>query len=284
MNRVAFNDLPRGGQRLPKLGQAVRATLFLLFLLQFALVYARLWQPTWLFGAAHWPEALLLLLTTATLLASLHAQLPGQNVLLAGVLIAGTGGLAHTVGALTGIPFGPLVFTQHAGQKLFEPLPWSVPLLWLVALLAARGTARLVVRPWRNTRNYGFWVLGLAVALGLLFELGLEPFATQVQGYWTWQPTKLKLDWYTTPCVNFLGWALVALLILGFITPALINKKPVQPPPQYQPLAVWLLGIALLATSAALHQFWTAFWVTALGAAAVALLAAYGALQPQKPL
>ena len=111
----------------------------------------------------------------------------------------------------------------------------------------------------------------------VLFELSLEPFATQVQQYWAWHPTKLKLEWYSAPLVNFLGWALTAGLILAFITPAMINKKPVKHRPQYQPLLVWLLVNGLLATSAALHHLWPAFWVTAGGALLVALLAAFGA-------
>ena len=101
----------------------MRRGVFGLFLLSFALVYARLWQPGLLVGEARWPEGLLLVLTTATLLASLSAQLPAQNVMLASVLIALVGGAAHTLGALTGIPFGPYVYTAHLGQKLFEPLP-----------------------------------------------------------------------------------------------------------------------------------------------------------------
>lgn len=280
MSRVALSDMRLGGQRVSNAGKAVRGAIFVLFLLQFALVYVRLWHPTLLFGTAHWPEGLLLVLTAAALLASLNAQQPAQNVMLVAVVIAAVGGLAHTLSALSGMPFGPIVFAKEAGPKLFEPLPWSVPALWLVAVLASRGTARLLLRPWRTTRNYGFWVLGVTVALVVLFDLSLEPFATQAHTLWTWHPTKLKLEWYTSPCVNFLGWALVAALILAFITPALINKKPVKFPPQYQPLLVWLLVNGLFATTAAEHHLWAAFWVTTSTAALAIALAAYGLKQP----
>src|SRR5690242_3822593 len=99
MSRVVLSDTQLKGERLASRGAAVRGVLFSLFLLQFVLVFARLWQPTLVVGAARWPEGLLLVLTAATLLASMNAQLPGQNVLLAGVGIAGLGGLAHLVGA-----------------------------------------------------------------------------------------------------------------------------------------------------------------------------------------
>ncbi len=277
MNRVGLSEIRLGRPRFSGLTAALRWAVFGLFLLNFALVYVRLWQPAFLLGTVRWPEGLLLVLTTATLLASLTAQLPAQNVMLISIIIALVGGAVHTLGALTGIPFGPFAYTEHFGQKLFEPLPWAVPMLWLVAILASRGVARLVLRPWRKVRTYGFWLIGVTVGLVVLFELSLEPFATQVQGYWAWHPTKLKLEWYSAPCVNFLGWALTAALILAFITPPMLNKKPVKHLPQYQPLMVWLLLNGLLATSAALHQFWPAFWVTAGAALAVALLAAYGA-------
>ena len=126
-------------------------------------------------------------------------------------------------------------------------------------ILASRGVARLMLRPWRKTQNYGFRVIGLTTALVVLFDVGLEPFATRVKRYWFWNPTKLRLDWYAAPGVNFFGWAVTTLLILAFATPALINKKPgPPPPPDYIPLVVWLLFNLLFATGAAVHHLWPA--------------------------
>lgn len=252
--------------------------LFGLFLLQFVLVWTRLWLPWPLLGSARWPDGLLVVLTTATVLASLTRQLPGQNVMLASTIIAFIAGAVQTLGAFTAIPFGPYVYTERIGQQLFYPLPWAVPLMWIAVTLASRGVARLTLRPWRKTQNYGFRLIGLTVLLVVLLDVGLEPFATSVKHYWFWNPTKLKFDWYSTPCVNFLGWAVTALLILAFATPSLINKKPMpQPPPDYSPLVVWLLLNFLFATGAAVHQLWSAAGLISLGSLVVTVFAIHGA-------
>jgi uncharacterized membrane protein len=135
-----------------------------------------------------------------------------------------------------------------------------------------------MLRPWRKTQTYGFKLIGITTLLVVLLDAGLEPFATRVKHYWLWNPTKVKLDWYSTPWVNFFGWAVTALLILAFVTPALINKKPgPQPPPEYSPLVVWLLLNVLFATGAAVHHLWPAVGVIGLGSVVVAAFAFHGA-------
>jgi uncharacterized membrane protein len=204
-------------------------------------------------------------------------------VLLASVVIAFSAGAATTLGALTAIPFGPFTYTDAIGQQLFHPLPWAVPMIWIILLLASRGVARLVLRPWRSAPNHGYWLLGLAALLVVLLDLGLEPYATQVRHFWKWNPTRLKLDWYTAPCVNFLGWGVTSLLVLAFVTPALINKRPMPPPsPDYHPLAVWLLVNVLFATGAAANHLWSAVAVTLPGSVAVAVLAVHGGVTRPK--
>ncbi len=278
MNRVVLKEIALRNDRFSGLAPKVRRVLFGLFLLQFALVWARLWLPWPLLGNARWPDGLLVVLTTATLLASLTRQLPGQNVMLASVIIAFLASAVQTLGALTAIPFGPYVYTDKIGQQLFHPLPWAVPLVWVAVILASRGVARLMLRPWRKTQTYGFRLIGLTTLLVVLLDVGLEPFATRVKHLWFWNPTKLKFDWYSTPWINFFGWAVTALLILAFATPSLINKKPMpQPPPDYSPLTVWLLMNLLFATGAAVHHLWPAVGVIILISMAVTVFAVRGA-------
>jgi uncharacterized membrane protein len=278
MKRVTLNHITLGSNRFSGLAPKIHGVLFGLFLVQFILVWSRLWLPWPLLGNARWPDGLLVVLTTATVLASLACELPGQNVMLASIIIAFIAGAVQTLGALTAMPFGPYVYTDYIGQQLFYPLPWAVPMVWIAFLLSSRGVARLMMRPWRNSPSYGFKLIGLTALLVVLLDVGLEPFATRVRHYWFWNPTKLKLDWYSTPGVNFMGWAITALLILAFATPALINKNPVQKPkPEYSPLAVWLLLNLLFGTGAAVHHLWPAVGLISLSSVAVAVFALTGA-------
>lgn len=210
-------------------------------------------------GKSGWAIALLLVVTNAATLLALARQLPGQNVLLAATIIGCIGSAAHLVCAKTAIPFGPIQFTA-TGPTLFDALPLATPLLWIAVVLNSRGVARLVLRPWRKLRSYGFWLIGITTLLTVLFVLALEPFAIRGNHYWLWLPTKFPVTWYGMPLTNLLGWALTTLLILAFATPPLINKqlRSRKSAPDYHPLGVWLLLLVLCGTGAALHQLWAA--------------------------
>jgi len=257
--------------------QKAQTTLFLLFLLDVGVVWVRLWVPDALFGAAAWPEGALLLLAAGSTLASLSGQVPAQNAVLAAVVIGCAGGAAHMLGGLTGVPFGPFVYhPQNIGQMLFNSLPWTVPLIWVVVLLNSRGVARLMLRRVRRKTGYGFYVMGLTVVLVVLFELSWEPYAASVKQYWSWKPTRIPSDWYTAPWTNFLGWAVMTTLILLFVTPALINKSPIKSPPSHQPLILWELLSLLLLTAAALRHLRSAVILVAVQMFLVATLSLLG--------
>ena len=220
------------------------------------------------FGQGAWAAGTLILGLAATWV-SLSSQLPFQNVLLGSVIIGIIGGAIHSLGALTGIPFGPIVYTDHAGPQMFNTIPWFMPLLWIFAILNARGVARMILRPWRKLRVYGYWLIGLTVTLALLFDFELEPFATHSGHFWLWRPTKLHIDWCDTPLTNFLGWLVTTLLILAFATPSLMKKKPAKSPSHYDPLLVWTgVNVLFIASSIGIH-FWPG---TALGVITCALV------------
>src|SRR5205823_11319015 len=102
------------------------------------------------------------------------------------------GGAAASLSVVTGMPFGQLIYyPENGGSLLFYRLPWTVPLIWVVAVLNSRGIARLLLRRYRTATNYGLWVLALTVLLAIVFELSFEPFATVVRHYWSWKPTRL---------------------------------------------------------------------------------------------
>jgi uncharacterized membrane protein len=199
-------------------------------------------------------DAIVLSLALVSTLVSLAGQLPTQNVLLATVIIGIIGGAIHILGAFTGIPFGPVNYTSHGGPMMFNALPWFMPFLWIIAILNSRGVARLILRPWRKLRIYGYWLIGITTVLTLILTLGLEPFATHLRHYWLWTPTKLPVNWYGTPLSDFLGWLVATLLILAFSTPSLMKKKPTKSFPEYHPLIVWFsMNLLFIASAFSQH-------------------------------
>jgi len=222
--------------------------------------------------------AWLLVLATVSTLVALARQLPVQNVLLAACMIAGIGGAAHVLGAKAGIPFGPFMFGSEAGPKLFDTLPWIMPLLWIVAILNSRGVARLVLRPWRKMRTYGFWLMGLTALLTMLFDGALEPFAAHAKHYWIWTAAGFSLTPQGAPVSNPVGWFVVTLLILAFATPVLINKQlSKRNTPEFHSLAVWLGAILLFGIAAAWHGYWVAVATDAVIVVITAVFAIRGA-------
>jgi uncharacterized membrane protein len=222
-------------------------------------------------------DALALVFAAAASVAVLARTLPLQSVLFAAFITALIGGAAHALSARTGLPFGPVSFGGTGGPQLFNCVPWTVPLIWVVAVFNSRGVARLLLRPWRKVKNYGFLLLGLSALLALGFDLALEPFA-QVKRLWLWHPTKLSLTWHGATPLVFLGWLGVTALILVIIMPYLIRKQPGNPStPDFAPLALWLGAIVLFGVNAAWAGLWLAAAVDAALAVAVGLFCWRGA-------
>jgi uncharacterized membrane protein len=214
--------------------------------------------------AAHtfsgWLEAILILLATASTITALRRQLPLQNVFLAVFGIALIGGITSMIGARTGIPFGPVTYEI---EPQISRLPWALPLLWVVIILNSRGVARLILRPWRKTKTYGFWLIGVTAALVVAFDFALETFA-HMKHFWLWMPTTVPFAWQGAPLSNFFSWFAVTVLILAFITPALINKQlSKHSVPDFHPLWLWVGAILIFTIASATHKLWPAFAVDA---------------------
>ena len=226
-----------------------------------------------------WLDAIFLVLATAGTLSALWRRLPLQNVLLVAFGIAAIGGGFSALGARTDLPFGPFVFTSGIGPLMFRTLPWAMPLVWVVIVLNSRGVARLILRPWRKTKAYGFRVIGITALLVLLFDVAFEPFASQVKHLWLWLPTALPLTWQGASVMNFLAWALIAVLILLFVTPALVVKKPrSKSRPDFYPLGLWLGALLLFGMGCAVKGIWPPVFVDAAIGLGVAIFAVRGAL------
>lgn len=223
-------------------------------------------------------DGLIIALAAVASVTALARQLPVESVAFAAFVAALIGGAAHGLSERTGIPFGPLTFGETAGPKLFNTVPWTVPLLWVVAIFNSRGVVRLVLRPWRKVKNYGLWLLGLTAVLAMAFDAALEPFAAHAKHLWLWLPTKIAVTWHGASPLGLLGWLAVSLIILAFVMPYLIRKQPGNPStPDFAPLALWLGAVVYFAIGSAQVGLWSAVVVDAVLAAVVTVFSIRGA-------
>jgi uncharacterized membrane protein len=264
LKRDVLKKIPLRSDPMSGWGKKIHWGLLALFALLFLLVMCAEITGTPAFAKNGKTLSGLLMLATATTLAALTLRLPGQNVILASAIISAIASAAYTLNGLTSIPFGPCIYTPTIDFEMFHRLPWMIPFVWVVVLLNARGVGKLMLRPWRKVRTYGFWLMGVTVALAVLFDLGMEPFASAKQ-LWLWEPTRAGLFWYGAPWINFVAWAMVAGITMAFVTPTLINKKPEKRGRDYHPLYIWFgLNLLLLVTAAMNHQ-WPAAAVIGIG-------------------
>lgn len=226
------------------------AALAIVFVLEIVFLFAS--------EKSGWLDTALIILACANSIFTLSRQLPLQNVLWAAAIISFVGGAVSIVGEKFGIPFGSFLVSAESGLRIFGTAPWAMPLIWVAFILNSRGVARLILRPWRKTKTYGFRLIGLTAALTAIFEFTFEPFATQTKHLWFWERTQLPISWQGAPLVNFFSWAALTLLILAFVTPLLINKQlSKRRSPDFQPLAIWLGAMLLFGIGAATGKSWS---------------------------
>src|SRR5205814_10697378 len=92
-------------------------------------------------------------------------EIPWQNVVVAAAIIALISRASQRLGLLAGIPSALLMNTGTS---------WSAPLVWLVAVLNARGVARLLLERRRKSPVYGLQLMGLTALLAGLFGFGFS--------------------------------------------------------------------------------------------------------------
>lgn len=156
-------------------------------------------------------------LTVATVLA--FAALSALQVWAAGglrvaalylVVTVGVGWAAEAVGTRFGLPFGEYEYTDRLGWQLAE-VPLLIPLAWSMMALPMW----LLVRTLRF-RAAPDWVL--AALCFASWDLFLDPQMVG-EGYWVWRTVEPALPGIPgIPLINFMGWVLVALLLMRLVS------------------------------------------------------------------
>lgn len=185
----------------------------------------------------------------------LFRRLPAQNAIGGGLVLLGLVALALTLSVRTGMPLGEVEYGDRMGLWLLGLVPAPLPFLWVALLLTSRETARVMLRPWRRERYYGYGLLGAASLLVALSAVSLEPFAVTVQDWWSW-PDHGSALWYGVPWTTFPVWLVVAAFMLLLATPWLVPKRPIPTPVTLYSPALWtLLNIWFLAGNLS-HGVW----------------------------
>jgi uncharacterized membrane protein len=147
--------------------------------------------------------------------------------------------------AITSWPLGPVFYPVNLGLKI-GPIPYSVPLLWLVIVLGAREFA------WRVLPRAGHGTIALASAIiALATDLNLEPIAWKYRAWWLWYPTP-GLHASHAPWQNFISWFFISLGLAWLMRPAdvapRVTRRPIAPL-----FAILFLNALALATHLALR-------------------------------
>ena len=167
------------------------------------------------------------LLTIATVLlfaaASVVHAAASRGRVWAAVLLVVAGGIglaAEAVGVRTGLPFGDYAYADSLGPKLLD-VPVIVPLAWVMmaypSLLLGRRLARAAARRGRG-RQPSTVVTVLTGGLCLAaWDLFLDPQMVAA-GHWRWtHPTPALPGVPGIPVSNYLGWLLVALVMVAVL-------------------------------------------------------------------
>jgi uncharacterized membrane protein len=206
-----------------------------------------------------WAAGAWFLLAGLAGLSYLGRRLPLQNLGAVLLVALASAFIGLTLALRSSAFLGAVSYADGFGPKVLGIVPWQIPCLWLGLVLSSRETARLILRPWRRDRYYGYWLMGVAALLVLWTELALEPFALHVAGWWNFRGVIPEVHWVGVPWVVLPGSFILAVLVLGFVGPWLIVKRPIPTPPDSYPLAIWLLfnGGFLLG------NLWRGLWVPA---------------------
>jgi uncharacterized membrane protein len=146
----------------------------------------------------------------------------GRRGALAAALILALAWAVEQIGVTTGAPFGRYVYTDAFGFGTVGAVPLPIPFAWLLLIPAAIGTARLMHARIGERR---WWLILIAPLLVLIYDVLLEPFATEVMGYWQWIE---QGPLHGVPTANYVAWYMTALA-LTLLTLALCGQRVARP-------------------------------------------------------
>ncbi len=220
-------------------------------------VFALLWLGglawVWRGSEAIPPQAIIWIATAASFLGTvinMRGWLPLQNVVGSGVSTCGIAWALESAFQWAPAMAGHRIVLTHPHINW----PWMLPLLWMVALINARGVARLILRPVKHWNGYGFWVIGFASVLAALWMCLVDIAVTSAAPLWNWRQTLSIPGFHDLPILLPVRNIVVGLTAMILGMPWLLNKKPVPEPINWHPLGIWLVSLSGLTTVAIVRE------------------------------
>jgi hypothetical protein len=198
-------------------------------------------------------QAVIWIATTASFLCTvinMRGRLPLQNVVGSAVLTFGIAWALESAFQWAPAVVGHRIVLTHPHINW----PWMVPLLWMGALINARGVVRLILRPAKHWNGYGFWVIGFASILAAMWMCLVDAVMTSAASLWNWQQTLSIPGFHSLPALLPIRNIAVGLIALVLGMPWLLNKKPVPEPINWHPLGIWLVSLSGLTALAFVRE------------------------------
>jgi uncharacterized membrane protein len=179
------------------------------------------------------------------------------------ILVTTGGGFAvEAVGVATGYPFGAYSYSDDLGPKLLG-VPLVIPLAWTWMAWPAWLVAGLLVG--RSALRVPVAALGLAA-----WDLFLDPQMV-AEGYWSWRDPEPALPGVPgIPISNYLGWLVVAVVLMALLSAALVRRWSIRSHPTalggtgattvMVALYLWTWVSGILAHAVFLGLPWSALW------------------------
>ncbi len=180
-----------------------------------ALPHPELWsaseigQQTFRFGMQY-AGPLPMVLGAAAMVAFGQATLGWRRTAIFFGLACGLSLSAELIGTGTGYPFGNYAYLGGLGYQVLGRVPFSIPLSWFYMGLASflLGSYLAGGRP--------VWSVVLGAYVLTVWDLVLDPAMANTglpRTFWAWH---VSGPYFGMPVQNFVGWAVTAVLFMGF--------------------------------------------------------------------
>jgi putative membrane protein len=168
--------------------------------------------------------------------------------------------VAELAGTLTGLPFGGYSYGSALGPKLFDAVPFSIPLSWFGMGAAAFGLLS-------GLRASRFARIALAAVAMTSWDLVLDPAMSSgaaIVKYWEWTEGG---PIFGMPLLNLPGWILVSLLLMWWLD----RQNGTAAPPARLSAATYAAGVGFSAALCLAAGWWQPVAAVLVALAGIAL-------------